>query len=168
MAFSLPDTDPNHLLEAMRACWKDGSDQIFEAFFGLFKQLIQAEFARYSSKIALVDQLGAASRDEIRREFSHQEEKNFDYVLLFRAIVYSHFSHTLKDQGVTKVLQNAHTSMQVGSSGTGHDICVIAFAALLTLGGDCRGKLLDLSLGAGTASVAAACFAALHAHLARI
>ncbi len=168
MAFSLPDTDSNLLFQAMRTCWKDGSDQIFEAFFGLFKQLIQAEFARYTSEIALVDQLCAAARDEIRREFSHQEEKNFDYVLLFRAIVYSHFSHTLKDQGVTKVLQNAHSSMQVGSSGTGHDLCIVAFAALMTLSGDCRGKLLDLSLGAGVFSVPAACFAALNAHLARI
>ena len=100
MAFSLPDTDSNLLFQAMRTCWKDGSDQIFEAFFGLFKQLIQAEFARYTSEIALVDQLCAAARDEIRREFSHQEEKNFDYLLLFRAIVYSHFSHTLKGPAV--------------------------------------------------------------------
>jgi len=168
MAFRLPDTDPNLLFQAMRACWKNCSDQIFEAFFGLFRQLIQAEFARYTSEIALVDQLCAAARDEVRREFSHQKEKNFDYILLFRAIVYSHFSHTLKDQGVRKILQNAHSSMLVGPSGTGHDLCIVAFAALLTLPGDCRGKLLDFCLEAGALSVPTACFAAFNAHLARI
>lgn len=168
MAFSLPDTNPNLLLEAMRACWKNGSDQIFEVFFGLFKQLMQVDLARYTSDIAVVEQVCGAGRDEIRRELSHQEEKDFDYVLMFRAIVYSHFSHALGDRGVTKVLQSAHSPIRISSSGAGHDSCIVVFAALLTLGGDCRGKFLDLSLEVPASSVSAACFATLNAHLARI
>jgi len=168
MGFCLPDTNPDRLFQAMRACWKDSSDQAFDAFFGLFKQLMQADLARYTNKLATVEQVCGASRDEIRREFSNQEAKNFDYVLLFRAIVYSHFSHTLEDRGVMKVLQNAHSSMPVGSSGTGHDTCIVVFVALLTLGGNCRGKLLDLSLEVRAASFPDACFADLKAHLARL
>jgi hypothetical protein len=170
MAFCLPNTDPDpeHLLQAMRACWKDGSDQTFDAFFGLFKQLMQADLARYTSKVALVDQVCDESRDEIRREFSLREEMNFDYALLFRAIAYSHYSHTLGDRGVSKVLQNAKCPMPVGPTGTGHDMCIVAFEVLLTLEGNCRGKLLDLSLEVGTASVEADCFAALKAQFNRL
>ena len=168
MGFCFPDTDPQRLPGAMRDCWKDGSDQKFDAFLGLFKQFMQADLARYTSEVALVDEVCAASRDEIRREFSIPEGKNFDYALLFRAIVYSHFSHTLQDRGVTKVLQYAQSPMSVGSGGTGHDICIVIFAALLSLGGDCMGKLLDLSLEVGAASVAPNCFAALRTHLNRL
>jgi hypothetical protein len=126
MAFCFPNTDGKHLLEAMRACWKDGSDQTFDAFFGLFKQLMQADLAQYSCKTPL-DQICDASRDEIRREFSQPAEENFDYALLFRAIAYSHYSHTLGDRGVNKVLQNAKCPMVVGPKGTG-----MIFALLLS------------------------------------
>ena len=167
MAFCLPNTDLKHLLQAMRACWKDGSDQTFDAFFGLFKQLMQADLTRYSSEVPL-DQVCGASRDEIRREFSLPEEKNFDYALLFRAISYSHYSHTLGDRGISKVLQNAKCPMPVGPDGTGHDMCIVAFEVLLTLEGNCRGKLLDLSLEVGTTPVDADCFAVLKAQFNRL
>jgi hypothetical protein len=64
-------------MQAMRACWKDGYDKSFNAFFGLFKQLMLVDLARYSSKVPF-DQVCDASRDEIRHEFSQPEEKNFD------------------------------------------------------------------------------------------
>jgi hypothetical protein len=168
MAFSLPNARPDSLPEAMEACWKDGSDQIFEAFFGLFKQFMQVDLAQYTHKLALVEQVCAASREEIRREFSHQQEKNFDYILLFRAIVYSHFSHVAGDHGVNKMLQKAQSPLQVASSGAAHDISIAVFSGLLTLDGPCRVKLLDFSLRVGAASAGDLCFALLKAQLARL
>jgi hypothetical protein len=168
MGFCFPDTDPDRLPAAMRDCWKDGSNQKFDAFFGLFTPFMRADLARYTNKVALVDEVCAASRDEIRREFTIPEETNFDYVLLFRAIVYSHFSHTLQDRGVMKVIQYAQSPPSVGSGETGHDICIVIFEVLLSLGGDCMGKLLDLSLESGASSVAPACFAALRMRLSRL
>jgi hypothetical protein len=58
--------------------------------------------------------------------------------------------------------------MSVGTGGTGHDICIVTFIALLSLGGNCMGKLLDLSLEVGAASVEPNCFAALQTHLNRL
>jgi len=167
MAFCFPNTDSEHLFETMRACWKDGSDQTFDAFFGLFKQLVQVELARYSSKVPL-DQVCDASRDEIRREFSQPEEKNFDYALLFRAIVYSHYSHTLGDRGINKLLQNAKCPMVIGPTGIGHDMGIVAFEVLLTLEGSCRGKLLDVSLEVRNAAVKDRCLAALKVQCSRL
>jgi hypothetical protein len=172
MAFHFPDTDPAHLLGAMRKCWEDTSDRSFDAFCAEWTQLMQADLAQFTGKLALVDQICKACHGEYRHEFSVHFDEDYDYGLLFRAIAYSHFSHTLEDRGVQALLRVSGISLPFGSTSASgkmnHEVCVIVFAAVLSVGGHCTGHLLDMCLEVRTAGVVDGCFTVLKLHLEHI
>lgn len=166
------DPEPTDLRGEIRKCWKDRSDQQFKTFCLNWRRFMSADLAQFTRNAALVDKVCESSHAEYRDEFSEPYDGEFDYALYFRAIAYSHFSHTMKDRGLMTLLHVSDASTPLGpcssDSDVSHEICVIVFASLLSLDDGCAGYLLDVCFELADASGRNACFAKLKTRLGQL